>query len=218
MAVSWDSYYAEFLEMPVADREARLKALASGIRELFHAAGDTNIKWLQQALTDEKKKWFVAHLFYTLDLDPPESLYPALIRAAVYEGDPSFNKYFIQPLIRPFGHRRVNETLLDWFQNGSNVEKAGIVRALYWTGAPESRAAYDALKDVWQRKRELFIKEFVSNSDLDVRQNLIANLQLDPSYYSIEFKPLINQAIGIAQDSNDPYIIQRLKIELEEKW
>ena len=45
------------------------------------------------------------------------------MRAAVYERDPSKNRAFVQPCVATFGLRRVNETLLQWFENGSDLEK-----------------------------------------------------------------------------------------------
>jgi len=58
------------------------------------------------------------------------------MRLAVYEANPSFNRSFIEPCLRAFGYRPVLEALLDYLKYGTNREKAGAARALYWAQLP----------------------------------------------------------------------------------
>lgn len=66
---------------------------------------------------------------------PPEVFAP-LLRIAAYEANPSFNRSFIEPCLRAFGYRKVLEALLDYVRYGTNREKAGSARALYWAQLP----------------------------------------------------------------------------------
>ena len=86
-------------------------------------------------------------------------------------------------------------------ETGSDSRKAGAVNALYWTGMPldfggrtppaytseyalpESRAAYEALSDVWIRKRKLLLEEFVFNTNVDVRRSIVSKLNLNQADY-----------------------------------
>jgi len=148
-----------------------------------------------------------------------------MMRAAVYERDPSKNRAFVQPCVATFGLRRVNETLLQWFENGSDLEKAGAVQALYHVGLvgvpdsywrrPDSAAAVKLVADLWMRQRCLLLREFVNNPSLLVRQRIIPHLDLiDPSSYPEELQPLVPQAIQIARNHADAYIRHRLEIEM----
>jgi hypothetical protein len=191
-------------------------------------------QWIRDALEDQPRKWFVAVVFTYLPLPVPEDLFLPMIHTAVYEIDPSFNRYFVEPCIRTYGHRCVNEALLEFFEKGTDFEKAGAVNALYWArlglafrgnvpaytreyAIPESVAAYDALVDIWVRRDCLFLKEFVKNQDLHVRRSIIPSLKLDASYYPDELKPLVAEAIHIAQNQEDDYIRHRVKVQLGEE-
>jgi hypothetical protein len=194
--------------------------------------GESDIRWFRQALSDKRKKRFVVYAFNSLGIEPPEALFSDLLRAAVYEVNPSYNQYFINPLLRPLGTRRINEELLQWFPQASDFEKAGIANALYWANVPlcfkgydnwkrgvatpESQAEYDAFEDIRRLRRELFLQEFVRNSNIDVRRSLLPKLDLDASHYSDELKSLISEAIQIARSSDDQYTRARLKVQLNE--
>jgi hypothetical protein len=45
----------------------------------------------------------------------------------INESNPSFNRNFVEPCIVSFGHRKVNEHLLDVVEHGSLLEIAGAV-------------------------------------------------------------------------------------------
>lgn len=160
-----------------------------------------------------------------------EVLFSPLIRAAVYERNPSFNRSFVEPCVIAFGHRLVNEALLKFVEHGSNFEKAGAVNALYWAqvplrfdgkvpsfskkyATPESQAAYDALADIQLRKRCLFFREFVKNSSVELCRSIIPSLVLDPLLYPDELGHFIPEAIAIAKTHTDSYIRHQIEVEL----
>jgi hypothetical protein len=97
----------------------------------------------------ECEKHFLAILL-KLGRDPrlPEEFFPLLMRVAIYEPNPSLNRYYIEPCLRSFGYCRVLEALLTYLVTGTNREKAGTVRALYWAQLPL------LVDDLWWQKKE----------------------------------------------------------------
>ncbi|MGW3963312.1 hypothetical protein ACWED2_26080 [Amycolatopsis sp. NPDC005003] len=49
-----------------------------------------------------------------------------LVRAAVHDPDPSFDRQFVEPLVAAFGARRTQEALLEILTTGTNPERAGV--------------------------------------------------------------------------------------------
>ena len=91
------------------------------------------LQWWIEALADEQKKWFVARVMEHRH-PLPQSLLAPMIRAGVREPDPSRNRAFIQPCVQTFGGISVQQQLLHYVQQGTNPEKAGAMKALFWTG------------------------------------------------------------------------------------
>lgn len=85
---------------------------------------------------------------------PPEFFAP-LLRIAVYEANPSFNRGFIEPCLRAFGYRKILEALLEYVRYGTNREKAGSARALYWVQLPILLPQWDDRERKWQNQKEL---------------------------------------------------------------
>jgi hypothetical protein len=205
------------------------------LTQRFTPLQTADIQWCKRALEDDIKNKFVAHVFFHSDIALPEELYEPMLRAAVYEINPSYNQYFVEPCLEAFGLRRVNNSLLEVVRNGDNFEKAGAVNALYWArlglefqgippaftkeyALPESVRAYEELADVWIERDCLFLKEFVNNPDISVRQSLIRHLKLDdPSYYPEDIRPLVNEAIRIAETHEDEFIRHRLETKLDKE-
>lgn len=205
--------------------------------ERLQRASRNDLDWLLKALADERRKWFVADVARRADPLPDEICEP-MLDAAVDELDPSFNRRFVKPCTRVFGPRRVNEYLLAVLESGDDHHKTGAVSALYWAQLPisyrvsspagsplelkpedadqESLAAHQALSDVWQRSRKLFLETFVWNENLHLRRNLIASLNLDVGAYPDSHKPLVARAIDIARKHPDDYIRHRLQVQLAE--
>jgi hypothetical protein len=167
----------------------------------------------------------------------PEALFEPMLLAGIEEPHPDFNRRFIVPCLRPFGHRRVHEYLLSVIESGSDFQKAGAVNALVWAelrvsytwsderdfgdlsranADPVSLAAFEALADVRQRERVLLIETFVSNADLDVRRSVLGHLSFDVDAYPDSHKPLVAKAIQVARTHPDEYIKKRLQFQLGE--
>lgn len=195
------------------------------LRAEFAVATNDAWAWLAEALTDEERKWFVVFVLQVHG-SVPNVLYRPMIRAAVYEINPSINRSFVEPCVRTFGHRKVITSLLDCVENGSDFEKAGAVNALYWTQIPFrlnqptntfepiDESLYRELNDLRERRRRLLLQTFVRNPSVDVRRSIIPSLHLDPSVYPIELRPLIDEAINIARNHPDEYIRHRLQVQL----
>ncbi|MFJ2295118.1 hypothetical protein ACIOG7_26055 [Streptomyces sp. NPDC087894] len=66
----------------------------------------------------------------------PEEFFAPLMAAAVYDPDPSFCLWFVEPAVYAFGRRRVMTALLDYLRTGTDAEKAGAERAWYCTHVP----------------------------------------------------------------------------------
>ena len=204
------------------------EAIQTGHRKL-QRADESDWRWLADALKDQIEKWFVAAIFRGYPV--PKRLVETMLRAAIHEVDPDSNRQFILPCVESFGHRKVNEFLLNVVEGDDDVEIAGAVAALYWanmkiqyTGnvpqytleyaTPESRKDFMASNDVWVRKRETFLRVFVNNYNVSIRQQIIPSLNLDESAYPDELKPLVQRAIEIARNHSDEYIRHRVEVQL----
>ncbi|ACU71604.1 hypothetical protein Caci_2689 [Catenulispora acidiphila DSM 44928] len=156
-----------------------------------------------------------------------EDFFEPLISAAVCEPDPSHNRWFVEPAINAFGRRRVQAALLTYLQTGTDRERAGSVRAWYWTGYPlrqqhlrvgtsvaEMGFAADEARDVVTAWREASLREFVANEDLDVRCCILPGLPLKPESYPPELRALVDTAVAIARSHPDEYIRERVEVQV----
>lgn len=66
----------------------------------------------------------------------PEEFFAPLLAAAVYDPDPSFCLWFVEPAVYAFGRRRVMAALLDYLRTGTDAEQAGAKRAWYCAHVP----------------------------------------------------------------------------------
>ncbi|WP_415645635.1 hypothetical protein [Stackebrandtia soli] len=153
-----------------------------------------------------------------------ETACEALIRTAVYDPNPSFNRQFVEPALNAFGHRVVKTALLDYLRTGTNRERAGAARAWYWSALPlrlphvraegqdaGSRPASDDTSEIVGEWREIALREFVSNDDLDVRRCILPGLSLWKSAYPSESHDLVEAAVAIARAHPDEYIRHRVE-------
>lgn len=155
----------------------------------------------------------------------PEEFFDALIRAAVYDPDPSFNRQFVEPALDAFGTRRVLAALLDHLRGGTNRERAGAARAWYWAwglgvrktevSTPEGRAEHDAVMDLRTKWKGAALREFVSNEDLDVRRCILPLLPLQPERYPAELREMVAEAIHIARTHPDEYLRHRVEVQVQ---
>ncbi|MFD2467626.1 hypothetical protein [Amycolatopsis silviterrae] len=156
----------------------------------------------------------------------PEELFDALLRAAVHDPDPSFNRQFVEPAVTAFGRRRVQEALLGCLATGTDPERAGAARAWYWAeprlvcrgealvATPESQAEYDAHADLGARWNAAALREFVANEDLDVRCCVLPVLPLHPSAHPGSARGLIAEAVRVARTHPDGYLRSRVEIQV----
>jgi hypothetical protein len=70
-----------------------------------------------------------------------EDWFEPLVRAAVYDPNPSFNRQLVEPTLTAFGRRRVQLALLGYLRAGANQERAGAARAWYWTPSTDEFSA-----------------------------------------------------------------------------
>jgi hypothetical protein len=231
----WDGYFSRFRDLPVwspevdddqfEDQSQAMEAsLVADFSPHCPPSSPEDVGWFRDALADEQRKFFAAFVLQE-PREVPEALYEPMIRASVYERNPSRNKAFVEPCVAAFGLRRVNETLLEWFENGSDLEKAGAVQAMYWAilirgrdadrQRPEARVWFEAVGDIWMRQRCRLLREFVSNPSVVVRQRIVPHLDLrNVASYPEEFQPFVPQAIQIARNHADDYIRHRIEIQM----
>jgi hypothetical protein len=149
-----------------------------------------------------------------------------LIRAAVYEPDPSFSSQLVRPAVTAFGRRRVQLALLAYLDTGAPADAAGAARAWYWTSVgvkympgsktltPESAAEYEAVSDLRERYRHTALHRFLTDDDLDMRRCILPGLTLDPRMYPSGMRDQVAQAVHIARTSNDDYLRHRVEIQI----
>ncbi|MQS17767.1 hypothetical protein F7Q99_37665 [Streptomyces kaniharaensis] len=148
----------------------------------------------------------------------PEEYFGALLAAAVYDPNPSFNRRLVEPALLAFGRRRVRMALLGWLETGTDVERAGAARAWYWTAltVDDGRTAIGAddgasIRDAWHAAA---LREFVTNENVDVRRSILPGLPLVLRAYPAELHPLVEHAVEIALAHPDEYIRQRAETQV----
>jgi hypothetical protein len=142
-----------------------------------------------------------------------EELFGPLVRAAVYEPDPSFNAEFVAPAVTLFGYRRVKLALIDYLANGSRPERVGAIRAWVWTQVrrsttptPEEKTLDDSLADLRDAWQETVLQVFVADDDLDLRRRLLPRLDLHVLNWPEAQRPTVEKAIRIAREHPDEYL------------
>src|SRR5262245_12685960 len=102
--MTWDEYYRGWRDARGRrGDEAYLRIQAARKRVQNNTPEDW--EWLRSSLSDAERKWFVAAVFRFQPV--PKRLFASLLRAAVVERDPSYNRLFIDPCVRSFGTARV---------------------------------------------------------------------------------------------------------------
>lgn len=155
----------------------------------------------------------------------PEEWFEPLMRAAVHEPDPSFNRQLVEPAIAAFGPCRVQSALIAYLDTGTPPDSAGAARAWYSahprrhlpgpdTTTPEGIAEREGLVDLGKRYCHVALRRFVTDDDLDVRRCILPGLPLDPRRYPTEMHHLVTQAVQIARTSSDDYLRHRVEIQI----
>lgn len=206
--MDWEEHYQLYREARTRGESDRDQALQSARKRIAQNTPE-DWQWLISSLEDNERKWFVMRVFQNQQL--PRRLLVPMLRAGVLERDPSYNRLFIEPCLRSYGATRVCTMLLNYFEHGSNEEKAGAASALYWAWRPK---AHEDMSELLKRMRTDLLQEFVNNEDLAVRRRIIPQLDLQPEYYPAELGPLVERAINIARAHPDDYIRHRVEIQL----
>ena len=175
-----------------------------------------DVSWLVEVLEQQAVEYRMRRLFIMNSLRKnnqiPKSLFLPLIYASIYECNPSLNRYFIEPCIRCYGSYRVNIELINRYtENGTNEEKAGLARILYW-----SLRSVDGenIEELINKVNCWLLTEFVNNKNVNVRRCIMPNLQLETWVYPQELHSLIETAINIGLWHSDEYIRHRITIQL----
>ncbi|HVE59205.1 MAG TPA: hypothetical protein VNB22_20445, partial [Pyrinomonadaceae bacterium] len=130
---NWESFCEQFLAIRGSRHYSReIKSLVKILNRDKTGLKPEDYQWFLGALLDENRKWFVVFFLSEIIRGMPKKLYQPLIKAAVLEESSSQNRKFIELCLKTYGHREVYDTLLEYVKNGSNEEKKGAVRALYW--------------------------------------------------------------------------------------
>lgn len=175
---------------------------------------------LSRLLDDKRGRHVVKWLIFKAGVVPEPLLVPTL-RAGVRIIDPSWNKQFIWPCLASHGRRRVLEILLDIAEHGSDFDKAGVVKAWYWTDMDRRtyrglygadlfiRDADDPVDDLLDRWAAWVVSEFIRNPDMDVRRSLVHWLPGAREAHPEAWQ----RAMNIAAALPDAYIRQRLAVQ-----
>jgi hypothetical protein len=195
---------------------AEINQLRQAVRQRYNRLGREDAEWLLDHLSTQHV-YPDTNAFVGMVLEVahqlPDSLFQSLIRAAVYETNPSTNRYFAEPAVRAFGFQRVAERLLEYLNDGTNFEKGGAANAFYWARVA-ARDDKEPYTDLRQRIRDKYLTEFVSNADTQVRRCIIPSLDTDESAYSPDIRGLVAVAIEIARNHEDDYIRHRIEVQL----
>jgi hypothetical protein len=158
-----------------------------------------------------------------------EDWFEPLVRAAVYEPNPSANRQLVEPAVIAFGRRRFKVKLIEYLRHGTNAERAGAARAWYWTivplrfvggspsPTPESMAERDAVADLHREWQETALQVFTANEDLDVRRCILPGLVLRADFYPEHLRAAVREAIRIARTHPDEYLRHRVEIQVRSR-
>ncbi|MFX1256000.1 MAG: hypothetical protein ACFFCZ_30615, partial [Promethearchaeota archaeon] len=129
--IDWEAHYSQYQSDMNGNRELNDTWFNQEIKQHLHHPLQDDINWLTKALKDPRRKWFVAAIAARTER-LAEGLFLPMLRAAIEEINPSANRAFVEPCMRAYGARRVNEYLLDVLETGEPFEQTGAVNALYW--------------------------------------------------------------------------------------
>ncbi|MFF8352658.1 hypothetical protein ACF063_04325 [Streptomyces chartreusis] len=149
----------------------------------------------------------------------PEELFAPLMTASVYDPDPSFCRWFVEPAVYAFGRRRVMAALVDHLRTGTDAERAGAVRAWYCAHVPlhaDRSAAYgsggvrdpalDEVRDVKDAWLEASLRVFAEATDLRMRHRVLLGLPTSRAAYPPRLHDLLESTLASAQTHPDPHI------------
>lgn len=149
----------------------------------------------------------------------PEELFAPLMAAAVYDPDPSFCRWFVEPAVYAFGRRRVMAALVDYLRGGTEAERAGAVRAWYCAHVPlcaDGSPAYgpggvrdpalDESQDIVAAWLEASMRVFAETTDLQMRHRVLLDLPTSRAAYPPSLHKLLESTLASARVHPDLHI------------
>lgn len=213
--MDWDELYQEYLAAGRDRDKALQEKLERRARAVLSNRRLQDMGWLEDALRDGQRQWFVARILRR-NKQMPERLFMPMIRAAISQPDPSSPRWFVEPCLRCFGPHKVNAALLDLLESGTDAERIGAANALYFAMGLVGRdgVADEDIENLRERRRCLALRTFVENENVHLRRSLIAGLPLEEARYPKELRPLVPEAIRIARAHPDEYLRHRVEVQL----
>lgn len=190
----------------------------------FQVCSPIDAAELRKLLQDKQRRVVVKLLIFASRV-VPDPIFSDVVRAGVATENPSLNRLFIEPCCITHGRRRVLVELLEICKHGSSSEKRGAVDASYWAAMPcearrwpydemrsEGGGEDDVIDDLMENFSDWAVREFVSNSDLDLRRSLVSRI----TWAKARHPALVAEATAIARSHSDEYIRHRIRTDLGE--
>ncbi|MEU9658968.1 hypothetical protein [Streptomyces chartreusis] len=150
----------------------------------------------------------------------PEELFAPLMAASVYDPDPSFCRWFVEPAVYAFGRRRVMAALVDYLRTGTDAERARAVRAWYCAHVPlhaDRSPAYgsggvrdpalDEVQDIKDAWLEASMRVFAeAATDLRMRHRVLLGLPTSRAAYPPRLHDLLESTLASARTHPDQHI------------
>ena len=149
----------------------------------------------------------------------PKELFAPLMAAAVYDPDPSFCRWFVEPAVYAFGRRRVMAAMVDYLRIGTDAERGGAVRAWYCAHVPlrEDRSpayepggvrdsALDESQDIKDAWLEASMRVFAEATDLRMRHRVLLGLPTSRAAYPPHLHELFESTLASAEAHPDHHI------------
>lgn len=149
----------------------------------------------------------------------PEEWFAPLMAAAVYDPDPSFCRWFIEPAVYAFGRRRVMAALVDHLRVGTDAERTGAMRAWYSAHVPlhaDRSPAYgpggardpalDETQDIKTAWLETSMQVFAEATDPQMRHRVLLDPPTSRAAYPPPLHELLESTFASARAHPDPYL------------
>ncbi|MCQ6554998.1 hypothetical protein NPS70_17620 [Streptomyces sp. C10-9-1] len=146
----------------------------------------------------------------------PEEVFAPLMAAAVYDPDPSFCRWFVEPAVYAFGRRRVMAALVDYLRIGTDAERTGAVRAWYSAHVPlraDRSPAYgphgvrdpalDEAQDIKDAWLDASMRAFAEATELRMRHCVLLGLPTSRAAYPTHLRELLESTVESARAHPD---------------
>jgi hypothetical protein len=230
----WQALYEDFVacwqhRVELKDFSLPFEIPVDALARLAHP-DDEDVQWISQALRDAPVPFVGRPSFLCVIVHGAHALADVflepLVMAGVNEVDPGENKHFIRPAVKFFGVVPVRRFLYRVFGTGTPFQQAGALNAMYWAhpdfwpttrDAEAVRREVDAYNAARRAESEqltaehaafqrLALEAFITTTDADLRHSVWAHVGLNEVNYPEELRPLVREAIGIAESLDDDYI------------